>query len=448
MPPRITATTFRSRLCAPLSRRTQAAERQARSARHHVASQARGAVLFAGRRHVDVGTQPSLEFRETSWDSGAIPQRPIGLNRRLAQARWKLALDEAEVAERLREGGTHGILGGMVQLGLKGRTRTARAAAAMTSRVQTARPESQLEGFLVQPMLSRPKAQEVLAGLVRDPTFGPVPADRALALPPLNIAMARDAIARTRVSRLLGGYRDRPAADLDALGRILVALGRLASDIPEIAELDLNPILCDADGALVVDARIAVRRTDPATARMAILPYPSQLRRTENIGGESLMLRPIHPRDAPKLIEMIERCTPEDRRLRFCGGILHLNPALARQLCQVDYDRHMALLLETASGEILGVGCLVEDPQGGSAEFVLIVRSDRQNCGPGRLLLQAVPDYGLGRGLTEVWGDVAADNPRMLGMTHAFGFTTTRGEADPWRVQVTKRLEPVAAAAG
>ena len=349
---------------------------------------------------------------------------------------------------------------GGVQLGLKGRTRTARAAAAMTSRVQAARPESQLEGFLVQPMLSRPKAQEVLAGLVRDPTFGPVVvvghggvavevlADRALALPPLNIAMARDAIARTRVSRLLGGYRDRPAADLDALGRILVALGRLASDIPEIAELDLNPILCDADGALAVDARIAVRRTDPATARMAILPYPSQLRRTENIGGESLTLRPIHPRDAPKLIEMIERCTPEDRRLRFCGGMLHLNPALARQLCQVDYDRHMALLLETASGEILGVGRLVEDPQGDSAEFALIVRSDRQNYGLGRLLLQAVLDYGRGRGLTEVWGDVAADNPRMLGMTHAFGFTTTRGEADPWRVQVTKRLEPVAAAAG
>jgi len=349
---------------------------------------------------------------------------------------------------------------GGVQLGLCGREATEQAAEAMRSRLQAARPEARLEGFLVQPLLSRPKAQEVLAGLVRDPTFGPVVvvghggvavevlADRALALPPLNLALARDQIARTRVSRLLGGYRDRPPADLDALARILVALGRLATDIPEIAEMDLNPLLCDDAGALAIDARIGVRGGDAATARAAILPYPSHLRRTGEVAGESLILRPIRPVDAPRLIEMIDRCTPEDRRLRFCGGMLHLNPALARQLCQIDYDRHMALVLENPAGEILGVGRLVEDPQGDSAEFALIVRSDRQNQGLGRRLLQAVLDYGRERGLREVWGDVAGDNPRMLGMTHAFGFTSAPGEADLGRVRVTRRLERTDAALG
>jgi len=97
-------------------------------------------------------------------------------------------------------------------------------------------------------------------------------ADRALALPPLDMRLARKTIARTRVARLLGGYRDRPAAELDALARILVALGRLAIDVPDIAELDLNPILCDETGALAVDARIAVRRPDAATPRTAALP--------------------------------------------------------------------------------------------------------------------------------------------------------------------------------
>jgi acetyltransferase len=107
--------------------------------------------------------------------------------------------------------------------------------------------------------------------MTRDPTFGPVVvvghggvavevmADRALALPPLDLRLARDLIARTRVSRLLAGYRDRPPADVDALARTLVALGRLALDIPQVAELDLNPVLCDDRGALAIDARIGLR---------------------------------------------------------------------------------------------------------------------------------------------------------------------------------------------
>jgi len=180
---------------------------------------------------------------------------------------------------------------GGVQLGLLGRAPTVRAAEAMLSRLKVARPEARIDGFIVQPMVSRPKAQEVLAGVVRDPTFGPVVvvghggvsvevvADRALGLPPLNGALARDMIGRTRVSRLLAGYRDRPPADLEALAGVLVALGRLAVDVPEVAELDLNPVLCDDRAALVVDARIAVRRPDPAAARPAILPSPGELSR-------------------------------------------------------------------------------------------------------------------------------------------------------------------------
>ena len=325
----------------------------------------------------------------------------------------------------------------------------------MAARLHAARPDAHLDGFLLQPMVSRPKAQEILAGLVRDPTFGPVIvvghggvavevlADRALALPPLNRTLARDLIGRTRVARLLGGFRDRPAADLDALADVLVALGRIATDLPQIAELDLNPMLCDANGALALDARIAVRRPDATTARTAILPYPAHLRRPVEVRGEALTLRPIRPTDTAKLIEMIDRCTPEDRRLRFCSGMQHLNPALARQLCQIDYDRHMALLLETAAGDILGVGRLVTDPEGESAEFALIVRSDRQEQGLGRMLLQAVLDYGRARGLAQVWGDVAAENPRMLEMSRAFGFTASRGEADLGRLRVTKQLEPL-----
>jgi acetyltransferase len=160
---------------------------------------------------------------------------------------------------------------GGVQLGLEGEAAVRSAAEAMLARLRLARPEARLEGYMIQQMMERPKAHEVLAGLVRDPSFGPVVvvgaggvavevlADRALGLPPLDTALAKDMIGRTRIARLLAGYRDRPPADLDALAAVLVALGQLATDLPEVAELDLNPLICDAEGALALDARVAVR---------------------------------------------------------------------------------------------------------------------------------------------------------------------------------------------
>jgi acetyltransferase len=195
-----------------------------------------------------------------------------------------------------------------VQLGLRGRVRTERAAQAMLAHVRAACPTARLDGFLVQPMIARPGAQEVLAGIVRDPTFGPVVmvghggtavevlADRALGLPPLNRALAREMISRTRVSRLLAGYRDKRPADLDALADVLIALARLATDLPEVAELDLNPVLCDADGALALDARIALRRPEAADARPAILPHPVELALPIQVAGERCVRRRVGQR--------------------------------------------------------------------------------------------------------------------------------------------------------
>lgn len=159
---------------------------------------------------------------------------------------------------------------GGVALGLEGRAQVRAAAREMLGRVRAARPDARLDGFLLQEMALRPKAQEVIAGLFRDPTFGAVVmvghggvaveamADRALSLAPLDAQSGMEMIGRTRVARLLAGYRDRPAADLAALAGILVAVGQIAESLPEIAELDLNPILCDVHGALVVDARVGL----------------------------------------------------------------------------------------------------------------------------------------------------------------------------------------------
>ncbi|HZZ32469.1 MAG TPA: acetate--CoA ligase family protein, partial [Phenylobacterium sp.] len=171
---------------------------------------------------------------------------------------------------------THKSDVGGVRLGLAP-NHVGEAAERMLAAVTAARPDAKIDGFIVEPMVSRPAAEELLAGIVRDPTFGPVimvgqggvavevAADRALALAPLNAALARDMILRTRIAHRLAGYRNRKPADVAALVRVLIALGQLAIDLPEVAELDINPLLCDAGGVLALDARVVLK---PITAQL------------------------------------------------------------------------------------------------------------------------------------------------------------------------------------
>lgn len=111
-------------------------------------------------------------------------------------------------------------------------------------------------------------AVDMFAGIATDPTFGPilmvgaggtaveVLADRAIRLPPLDADEAEAMLADTRISRLLAGYRDVPATRRDAIVATLLALSDIAQALPEISELDINPLLADAEGAVALDARI------------------------------------------------------------------------------------------------------------------------------------------------------------------------------------------------
>lgn len=330
--------------------------------------------------------------------------------------------------------------------------RVGQAARDMLERVRRHEPKARIQGFVIQPMIQRPNAQELLAGVVRDATFGPVVmfghggvaveviADRTMGLPPLDDVLAQDMIARTRVATLLAGYRDRPPADLDAVADVLIRLARLATDAPEIQELDINPLLADDAGVVALDARIRIAPVQAGARTAAIRPYPDEMIRQVELGDETLTVRPIRPQDAPGLIAAIEASTREDVRFRFGTGLRHLPPAWAARLSQIDYDREMALVAERADGSVMGVSRLATDPEGETGEFALMVRSDVQNRGLGRLLLSALLDHAKSRGVTEVWGDVASDNEAMLDMARAFGFDRRTGP-DVARVRVVKRFD-------
>ena len=199
---------------------------------------------------------------------------------------------------------------GGVSLDLQTPEAVRQAAEGMLARLQTHRPEAQGPmGFSVQQMARRPGAHELIVGAATDPVFGPVIlfgrggiaveviADRAVALPPLNMNLARELVSRTRVSRLLKGYRDRPPGEVDAILLTLIQASQIIIDLPEVVELDVNPLLASPDGVLALDARISLAPAAGAPGdRLTIRPYPQELEETVTLqDGRRVLLRPIRP---------------------------------------------------------------------------------------------------------------------------------------------------------
>jgi acetyltransferase len=313
------------------------------------------------------------------------------------------------------------------------------AARAMLERVRAATPQASIDGFAVQPMVRRPHAHELIVGASIDSVFGPVIlfgqggvavevlADRAVALPPLNRPLARALVSRTRVARLLGGYRDRPPAKLDAVLDVLIAVSQMLADLPELAELDINPLLVDEVGAIALDARVRVSAKPCAGEdRFAIRPYPTQLEETVQWAGQQILLRPIRPEDEGQHREFLASLDPEDIRLRVFYSRRTIERSELARLTQIDYEREMAFIAQAAGPDgrprTLGTVRAVADPDNNDAEFAIIVRSDLKSRGLGRLLLDKMIRYARARGTKRLVGTVLRENQAMLKLARSSGF--------------------------
>jgi acetyltransferase len=332
---------------------------------------------------------------------------------------------------------THKSDVGGVVLGLQGRDAVLKAAHQMRARVAEKAPDAQITGFLVQEMIEKPQAYELIVGMTLDPVFGPVLLfgrggtavevinDKAISLAPLNLALARDLITRTRVYNELKGYRDRGPVDIDAIALTLVKLSQLACDLDEVQELEINPLLADGNGVVALDARARIAALPASAARgrrLAIRPYPRELEVTEELAGlGTVLLRPIWPEDAPLLDEFFNRLSREDIRLRFFTPIHEMSPSLRARLTQIDYDREMAFVL-LFEQSIIGVARLAADPDNRAAEFAVAVRSDLKGKGLGWHLMARLIDYAKARGIATLFGEVLRENTTMITMCTELGF--------------------------
>ena len=345
---------------------------------------------------------------------------------------------------------------GGVALNLASADEVRQAAHGIAQRVAELRPDAQLAGYSVQPMIRRSGAHELIVGAVVDSIFGPVVlfgqggtaveviGDRAVGLPPLNMKLARELISCTRVSKLLQGYRDRPPADHTAIQLALISVAQLIADIPEIVELDVNPLLADEHGVLALDARVKVAvATRTGEQRLAIRPYPVELEERQYIVGRDVLIRPIRPEDEPAFKRFLAEIAPEDVQFRFFHALRELPRSELARFTQIDYDREMALIATEVGmpGSILGEVRVVIDPDNERAEFAILVRSDLKRHGLGYLLMSKILWFCQAHGTREVYGLVLSANTQMLDLAAHLGFRS-QPTAERGVVEVRLALQP------
>ena len=339
----------------------------------------------------------------------------------------------------------------------------------MMQTVSKLKPDARINGVTIQNMANLKRGREVCVGLVTDEPFGPVIAfgaggtmielinDRAMELPPLNQFLARRLIDRARVSETMGAWRGAPAVDMDALEHILLRVSEMVCELPQLREMDINPIIVDESGALAVDARIVIDNAAPSVRRynhLAILPYPSQYEQLCPLadGGEYIV-RPVHPDDANMLQDFVRSLSPESRYFRFVSSMQELPATMLSRFTLIDYDREMALVAlvnedsvgadgqTTQRARIVGVSRYITNPDRASCEFSLVVADEFKGKGLGSRLMLSIMDFAREKGLTEIEGLVLANNPNMLKLMKGLGFSIKSFPEDPDFKLVTHALQ-------
>ncbi|MBG6162125.1 GNAT family N-acetyltransferase [Roseibium album] len=343
-----------------------------------------------------------------------------------------------------------------VRLGLENPEAVENAARELIGNTERDYPDAEIAGISLHPMLEDRHGMELYMGLAETPEFGPVlvfghggtaieeSEDISLELPPLDLNLAGAQIGRTRIARLLEGGPSRPALDRSALAQALVKLSQITIDIPEINELDINPLVSLPSGLIGLDARMTLchpeqRPGRTGGSRLAIAPYPQEWEQTLTLKGDKeVFVRPVRPEDEDLFKSFFETITPEDLRLRFFAPVRDFSHRFLARLTQLDYARAIAFAaIDPNDNGLLGVVRLHADPDHQTGEYAVMVRSDLKGVGLGWALMKLIIRYAKADGIETVKGEVLKENTSMISMCQALGFTVGTSPDDPGIALVT-----------
>jgi len=325
--------------------------------------------------------------------------------------------------------------------------------------VKRQRPQARITGATVERMYKNPHGRELHVGVIRDEVFGPVISfglggvaievlrDRACALPPLNTFIVQDLIRNTRAAKLIGAFRHMPAVNHAALEQVLLAVSEMVCELPQIRELDINPLVADEQGAVALDVRIVVETPPPRRDRyghMTIYPYPTHLVSQMQLpDGTDIVLRPIRPEDADIEATFVRQLSPQARYMRFMQTLEELSPEMLVRFTQIDYDRELALIavvMQDGKEVEIAVARYGVNPDGDSCEFAIVVDDEWQAKGVGARLLTLLMEAAKAKGFKIMEGEVLAENGAMLSLVKRLGFSVSSMPDEPAIFAVQRSL--------
>lgn len=313
--------------------------------------------------------------------------------------------------------------------------------------VQNARrfsADARILGVTVEKMFNNFNNRELLVGVKRDKVFGPVITfgsggamveimrDVAVALPPLNQVIARHLIERTRIAKALGQFRNMPPANMEAIINVLLRVSEMICELPQIQEMDINPLIANDHDVVAVDARFVVDHAEVSEvpyAHMAICPYPAHLVATHEMkNGKPVTIRPIRPEDAQMEQEFVRQLSQESKYFRFRESLNELSTLMLVRFTQIDYDREMALIATVTENQRelqIGVARYYINPDQESCEFALVVADAWHHQGVATLLMNELFAAAKSHGVKRMSGEIMSQNEHMLGLVKHLGFTLT-----------------------
>ena len=308
--------------------------------------------------------------------------------------------------------------------------------------------------FTIEPMHVSKNGREMMIGVIRDSVFGVVISfglggtmvevikDNAVTLPPLNSFIIEQLINKTKAAKLLKEFRNMPEVNRQSLINVLLCLSNLVSELPEIMELDINPLIVDEKGSVAVDARIAVASCQHIEkyAHMAIHPYPSHLSEQISLAdGTEILIRPVRPEDAEMEKNFVHNLSNESKYFRFMQMLHELTPEMLIRFTQIDYDREMAFIAVVNSREV-GIARYIINPDYQSADFALVIADDFHEMGLGQKLMEKIIKTAKIKGISIIQGEVLAINKPMLSLMRKLGFSIKALTGDNSIMSVTRQL--------